>query len=322
MRVVERICLYLVVAYAALTLLDRARADEEPAAGSKSKPVAPAPAAVTTSEINLVNADGTLVVRMYARASGGGAIDVFNKAGKLATRLYARNDHDGELQLNDENGELRSNIGGNDTGGYANIYNRKGDLAVYAGGDSEADAGYVAVWGPKEVKAAEISVNKFGGAFAARNVATNKRVTSLGTAPDTGTGVLAIASKEGKAGVGAYVTEDGGQLMALNGAGKRAAFLGVSADPAGNGLIYVANKSGQRIVESGANAGGGGYMSVRNSVDKRVLFLGATTGKAADDGVVEVQRKSGDLGVVLRAYEAASSVRIYDKDEKVIKQLR
>ena len=118
------------------------------------------------------------------------------------------------------------------------------------------------------------------------------------------------------------MTRDGGQFGVFNATAKKVGFVGVSASPAGNGLVYVARDDGVRLWEAGRNSSRGGYMSVKNGSGKRVVFLGSTTGDQADDGVLEVSTRPGGLGVVLRAYGPQSSVRVYDAAGKVKDTMR
>lgn len=277
---------------------------------------------LSVKSLEVRNGAGKVVVRLGMTPTGGGMIEVRNRMGKRAARLLVRSDNDGELRLYDDKDTMRTAIGGNDEGGYANFYSRAGDLAAYIGGDSGADAGYIAVFGKKEKKALELYSNEKGGIVAARNVVTDKRVATIGTAKDTGTGVCVMNAGNGKRGLFMFTSEDGGQLAIQNSSEKRVAFLGASSDPAGNGLLYVARKDGQRIGEIGVNDSKGGYLSVKNHNDKRIIFMGAATGESEGDGVLEVGRRSGKLGVVLRGYAGGSSVRVYDIAEKVKEQLR
>jgi len=281
-----------------------------------------APESVTARELNITNAEGKVVIRLTANASGGGELTVSRDDGRRIARLYARADHDGELDLYDENAVIRANIGGNVDGGYSNFWNRSGDTAVYLGADAESESGYVAVYGPGEKRVIELLSNDRGGVFTVRGLESGRTIATLGAAGDTGTGYLGLGSPDGTTGVALYTTTHGGQVKVLNNEGSSVAFLGVSADPEGNGLLYVANKAGQRIMEAGANTSFGGYVSLRNSKDKRVLFMGSSTGTSPDDGVIEVETAAEKLGVVLRAYAGGSSVRVYDDGEKVKSQLR
>ena len=112
------------------------------------------------------------------------------------------------------------------------------------------------------------------------------------------------------------ITDGQGRVVMRLSADLAAYVGGVRAHPAGNGLLYVARDDGSRLIEAGRNSGRGGYMSVRNGEGKRVLFLGASTGDAPDDGVLEVSRSSGGLGVVLRGHAGGSFVQVYDLQGK------
>ncbi|MDA1194652.1 MAG: hypothetical protein O2894_05655 [Planctomycetota bacterium] len=315
MRLIERVCLYLVVAYAGVGLLDRARADDE------AEPAQPA-SVIEATEVVLRNSDGDIVLRLGATTAGAGVVEVFNKTGQLATRLFARPDRDGELQLFDEHGELRANIGGNDVGGYINIYKSQDVPAIYLGADSDREAGYAVVYGAGGKPAVQLFEDDGGGRVAASRAGDGRRVIEMGAAPEGAGGFLALSNGAGNPGLACYCSDVGGQVKALNSDGNAAAFLGVSSDPAGNGLIYVARADGQRILETGANTSRGGYLGINSGDGKRTVFLGSSTGESAGDGVLEIMRKQGSLGVVLRAYEGGSSIRVYDKDEKVIQNLR
>lgn len=312
MKPIERISLYFAVALVAVGWMNRARAEDEVARKS---------GILDVRHISIRNAQGKVVLRLGAGENGGGQIEVLAKNGQTVVTLLARSDNDGEVRFFDEGGVLRSTMGANDDGGYANFYARTGELATYVGSDGAADTGYIAVLGKGKRKVIELSCHEKGALVKVTN-SEGQRVVSLGAAPDTGTGVLVLSSEKGAPGVTLYTTGHGGQINVLNDQGKKAGFLGVSADPAGNGLWYVARKDGQRIVEAGATSAAGGYMSMRNSANKRVLFLGATTGKDSDDGVVEVSRRSGGLGVVLRGYSGGSSATVYDAGGKAKAQLR
>jgi len=277
---------------------------------------------LTTTELIVQSADGKKLLRLGANRGGGGQIEVFAKNGKRVAVLFARSDNDGELALYDESGILRSNIGGNDTGGYANFYGSGKQLAAYIGADTAKSHGYIAVYGPGKKEVVGLYANAKGGVVSVRNAETKKQVVMIGAAPNNGMGFIGLGTTEGKPASAFFVTRNGGQIKTLNADGKTAAFLGVSANPAGNGLLYLCRKDGERIVEAGATATRGGYCSMNNGQSKRVLFMGASTGTAPDDGVLEVARKNGKLGVVLRAYSGGSSVRVYDKDEKVKVNLR
>ena len=207
-------------------------------------------------------------------------------------------------------------------GGMLATRNLEGRTMAVMGSESGKDGGYFALYGSNNKKAFEAYTHKKGGLFVARNTETNKSVALFGAASDTGTGLLSLSSATGKRGVTVYTTKNGGQIAALNAQNKTVAFLGVSSDPAGNGLVYAARDDGQRILEFGRNAHMGGYLSVRNGLGKRVVYLGASTGNTPGDGVIEITRNNGKLGVVARAYLGGSYVRIYDKDEKIVKQLR
>ena len=281
-----------------------------------------APTSVTVQEVKLVTAEGTPLLRLGATSDGAGEIEVFAKNGKRVVRLFARSDDDGELALYDEDAVLRANIGGNDDGGYANFYGRTGTLAAYLGADSREDCGFIGVYGAGKKEIVGLYGNEKGGVISVRNGETENQILMIGAAPNNGMGFVGLGTSEGKAGLALYVTETGGQIKAMNADEKTAAFLGVSADPAGNGLMYVARKDGNRLIEAGATSAAGGYISVRNGADERVLFMGASTGEAPDDGVLEVAHKNGKLGVVLRAYSGGSSVRVYDDAEKVKVNLR
>lgn len=304
MRTLERFALYALAAYVAVHALDRAGAQD---AGTEATP---APKTLSANALEIRAENGVTVLRLSTTSWGGGQIEIFNQAGKVATRLFVRKDQDGELRLYDEHGSLRSTIGGNDAGGYANFYNRKTKIAAYIGADSAKDSGYFSLMGANEKKIVEAFANAKGGMVAVGNTATGKIVANLGTAPDTGTGITGLAGPDGRPGFMAFCTKDGGQATVLNAQGNKGAFLGISSNPAGNGLMYVARTDGKRLIEMGANAGRGGYFSVFNSQSKRVIFAGASTGDSPDDGVVEVERAGGQLGVVLRAYRGGSSVRM------------
>jgi len=277
---------------------------------------------VTTTALHVKSADGRTLLRIGEAPGGGGSVELFSKSGKRAARLFARTDDDGELTLHDHTGVLRANIGGNDDGGYANFYGGDGKLAAYLGADAAKKSGFIAVYGGGKQELAGLYANAKGGVVSVRNAETEKQIVMIGAAPSNGMGVIGLGTDQGKPALASFVTKNGGQFKVLNADGKTAGFLGVSANPAGNGLLYVSRKDGERLMETGAGTAGGGYMSFNNSANERVLFLGASSGSAPDDGVLEVARKNGKLGVVLRAYEGASSVRVYDKDEKVIQQLR
>lgn len=277
---------------------------------------------LVAEELILKSADGKTVLRLGARTSGGGELRVYAKSGKLATLLHARSDDDGELALYDHTGALRANIGGNDAGGYANFYGRSDKLAAYIGGDAEKDSGYVSIYAGGEQEVVGLYGNPKGGVLSVRNQETKKQIVMIGAAPSNGAGFIGLGTVDGKPALAQFVTENGGQVKALNADGKTAAFLGVSASPAGHGLLYVSNKRGTRVIEGGATESAGGYVSLHNEKQKRVLFMGASSGTAPDDGVLEVGTRDGKLGVVLRGYGGGSSVRVYDKSENVIKQLR
>lgn len=292
--------------------LEKRLAEQRPANGES----------VTTTELHVKSADGRTLLRIGEAAGGGGSVELFSKSGKRAARLFARTDDDGELTLHDHKGELRANIGGNDDGGYANFYGGDGRMAAYLGADASKKSGLIAVYGEGKKEVVGLYANSKGGVVSVRNAETDKQIVMIGAEPNNGMAFIGLGTDQGKAALAGFVTKNGGQIKTLNADGATVGFLGVSANPAGNGLLYVSRKDGKRLMETGAGTEGGGYMSFKNSKDERVLFLGASSGEAPDDGVLEVARKNGKLGVVLRAYESASSVRVYDKNEKVIKQLR
>ena len=182
MRAIERICLYLVVGYVAVALIDVARAQEEQASVTPAQPV-------VTRELQIHNAAGKVVMRLGEAEGGGGQIQLYSAEGVVAARLIVRTDHDGELRLYDDKGRLRANIGGNDDGGYANFYSKTDKMALYVGADSAADAGYVGLY-KEGTRVAEMLANKSGGSFAASCAKTQKRVAELGAAADSGTGLL------------------------------------------------------------------------------------------------------------------------------------
>ena len=381
MRIIERMCLYVVVAFLAVSVLERATADDEATKEAET---------LRARTLELVGADGKVALRLAATQHGG-KIEVRNKDGRTVVNLEARADKDGEIKLYDESGIYRANIGGDKTGGYVNVMGAQRKTAAYLGSDSGTGGGYAAIYTANGKKGAEIVVHKRGALFTARNADTGQRtvaigtaddagdgflalaakngkpraivaglqgggrvsiadkadqtiaslgtnakgatlelvnsqakraVTFLGAAPDSGTGMLALSREDGTLGMAMYTSQHGGQMNVFNSGGKKAAFLGVSANPAGNGLMYVGRTDGQRLFETGATANRGGYLSVRNHRNERVLFLGASSGQSAGDGVVEVSRRGGKLGVVLRAYEGGSSTRIYDTAGKVKSQLR
>ena len=386
MRTIERICLYLVIAFVAVQVLDRAVADDE-----KKGAGAAVAERVRTRQLEIVGAKGNVALRLGTTSQGGGVVDIYNAEGKRVVQVITRADGDGEIRLHDAGGILRSNLGGDATGGYLNVWGPEKKSAAYIGADASTKGGYMAIYAPGGTKAAEVTTHAKGAAFIASNVGSGKRtailgtddasghgvmlvgtsggearvlasaatdvgrvavsggnhrlagvlssnakggslelrnvendrqIAFLGTATDTGTGMLALSRPDGKLGIAQFTSPQGGQHVIYNGDGNKAAFFGVSGSPAGNGLLYVARKDGQRLFEAGANAGRGGYMSIRNSLDQRVLFLGASGGTSADDGVVEVARRGGKLGVVLRAYGGGSSVRVYDSEGKVKSQVR
>ncbi|MHC4959287.1 MAG: hypothetical protein ACYTGN_13035 [Planctomycetota bacterium] len=111
----------------------------------------------------------------------------------------------------------------------------------------------------------------------------------------------------------------GGRIEVLSPSGKRAAVLSCRADSGGELLLY--DDKGRLRTTIGGNDDGG-YLSVRNGTGKRVVYLGASTGKAAGDGVFELYRADGKLGVVNRANAAGSSVATYDSTGRVKKALR
>lgn len=381
MRIIERMCLYAVVAFLAVSVLERATADDEAKEAAET---------LRARNLELVGAGGKVALRLSATAHGG-TIEIRNKDGQTVVNLMARADKDGEIRLYDESGTYRANIGGDRTGGYVNVMGPKKGTAAYIGSDSATGGGYAAIYAANGKKGAEIVANKRGALFATTNVQTGERtgafgtaddvgdgflalaaksgkarailfglegggrlsiadkagetvaqlgtnakgaslellnsetkrsVAVLGTASDTGTGLLALNRPDGKLGMALYTSQHGGQMNVLNGDGKKAAFIGVSANPAGNGLMYVARTDGQRLFESGATASAGGYMSVRNHRGERVLFIGASGGQSKGDGVVEVSRRGGKLGVVLRAFQGGSSLRVYDAEGKVKTQVR
>ncbi|MDJ0521784.1 MAG: hypothetical protein QNJ90_06880 [Planctomycetota bacterium] len=277
---------------------------------------------VRVRELAVQNAAGKTVLRMGADKTGGGRLEVFAKTGKRVALLFARSDNDGEIALYDEEARLRANLGGNDTGGYANFYGETGEQAAYIGSDTGKPYGYVAVYGGNEEALVGLYGNAKGGVVSCRNRETKKEIVMIGAEPKTGTGLVGLGTTAGKPALLQFVTKNGGQIKVLNADNKEAAFLGASASPAGNGLFYVSKKDGGRVFETGSTAGGGGYLSLRNRLNKRVLFAGAASGTAPDDGVLEVSRKDGKLGVVLRGYAGGSSVRVYDANGNVKNILR
>ena len=86
------------------------------------------------------------------------------EAAKPGDTIQIDVERDGELRLYDDKGRMRSSLGGNDEGGYANFYNRKGDLACYVGGDAGAERGYVALYGHQKGKVLELVGTPKGGA--------------------------------------------------------------------------------------------------------------------------------------------------------------
>jgi hypothetical protein len=190
------------------------------------------------------------------------------------------------------------------------------------GSDSEADAGYVVVYGAKDKKVIDLFANERGGRMSVRDAASGNTVVNLGSDTTTGSGYLGMGDAHGFPGVAVFTTDEGGQVQALNRNGKTAAFLGVSSSVAGNGLIYVSNKDGDRLFETGANVAGGGYTAIFNTKSRRIVYLGGSGGTDPDDGVLEVVTAAGKLGVVVRAYSGGSSVSVYDPTEKVKSQLR
>ena len=283
MRTLERLVLYVVVVIGGLSLLDRVGADEGQAAAEKE--------ILRAFQVEITNEKGQVVLRLGAAKGGGGEITVLNQEGGTALRLHARTDQDGEVQLYDETSKLRAAFGGDREGGYANLYNRKGDLACYVGGDTGSERGYVALYGREKAKVLELIASTKGGGVRVRNGSGKTAVAMLGATDDTGAGFLAVGSPAGAPAVEISSTPKGGNVTVRSHESKSPVAILCAAPDTGTGYLGLRCEKGRSGVAMYTSQHGG-QVNVLNTAGKKVAFLG-TSAAPAGNGLAYVARDDG-----------------------------
>ncbi len=184
MKFVERVCLYALIAFVAVHLIDGARADDEEKA----------PEALTAREINIENADGKVVLRLSANDNGGGRVQIYAKNGAEVARLAA-----------------------GATGGHAR-YSDNGEKSVaYVGADPGTGTGYVAVRG-KEKSGVSLFVHEYGGVVHT-NRSNGKPSVSLGSGIDDGSGYMFISDRNDDPAL-AFITAPAPTISVVSNDGK------------------------------------------------------------------------------------------------------
>ena len=316
MRTIERIG-FLVILFCTVALLERAGAQDGMSGMSEVTEADAAGSPISTSQLEITAPDGRVVMRLGTLGGGGGMIQVFNKNGKVAAQLYADKDNDGTFALCDAGGVGRAFLGGSVSGGYANFKTKSGKMGARIGGNATRDAGHFTLYGGGKQRVLLRALGKSGYARFDNDASS---VLVLGGTSDSGAGFIDVSNADNKTGLRLQVAKTGGEISIKNPNGKRTAFLGCSSNR-GNGVLIIAHNDGRNIVEVSGNDGGG-YLAAHNWRDKRSIFLGAATGKGRGDGVLELSRSNGEVGVMARAYDGGSAFSVYDSAGNLRKQLR
>jgi hypothetical protein len=272
-----------------------------------------APALLQAQRVEIVDAEGNVMVAMHAEAAGG-QIDIWNGANRNVLRASC-NANGGDLAIWNTEGRSVAGSYATATGGETALWSSQGELAFRAA--TGADTSSLELRVPGTQSAYMATASSSGGAFRATSPGGSTLVSG-GMADGAAGGILSVYATDGTRSFAAAAEEDGcgrldvynnadnpvftvdgqrdlGCVMALsNNVGSRLFMLGTRAT---GGLLNAMNDRGEVLAMFGVAEDGGGAMTLRNSSGMEIVHAGADEKR---DGVITVRDGANSTMRVLR----------------------
>ena len=285
-------------------------------------------AVLRVSEVQVLAADGTVLLRLGSSPEGGGGM-VFSKDGKpglvwsasgiggqIAVQAadggrcaflgVADTSSAGVLHLNRKDGERLVEAGSGTSGGYVSVRNAEGKAAALVG-TAEGGGGTVQVHDRHGVPAADLTSENVGPQL--RLLTELGGIAALlGVSPESDGPVLSLSGKEGKPVATLGQVEFGGALTLSSMGGK--VMVQASAERPG-GLIVV-NRAGENVAAQVLATTDGGQLMVANKEGNRIVELSG----GAEGGQIDVRRRDGKDGVKVVITTSGPGVIVVDATGK------